>query len=97
LDRDIQGHPVELPIFDAHFHFADHLARRHGGTGGNFARLFLPGRQQLDVRAAGVDNENFGVFPACALFIAVAPMLPRGYGFFSSIGKEILALAFKTI
>jgi len=38
-----------------------------------FARLFLPGRQQLDVRAAGVDHEHFESFPRRALFIAVAP------------------------
>src|SRR6266852_8172172 len=34
-----------------------------------------------------------GVFAACALFIAVAPMVPRGYGFFSLIVKGILELA----
>src|SRR6267143_605049 len=52
------GHPVELPILDARFNFADHFAGRHGGAGGNFARLFLPGRQQLDVGAARVDDQN---------------------------------------
>src|SRR5229473_1430694 len=51
-----QCHPVELPIPDALFDFADHFARRHGGTGGKFAGLFLPAGQKLDVRAANEDK-----------------------------------------
>ena len=92
-----QGHPVELPIPDTRFHFADHFARRHGGAGGNSARLFLPGSQQLDVRAADVDDENFGLLRRMRTRHSRCSHGPRGYGFFSSIGKEILELAFKTI
>jgi hypothetical protein len=33
----------------------------------------LPGRQQLDVRAAGVDNENFGSFPRLRTFHGRCP------------------------
>jgi len=38
------------------------------GPEGNFAWLFLPGRQQLDVRAAGVDNEKLWEFSRLAHF-----------------------------
>src|ERR1700704_4850451 len=34
-------------------------------------------------------TRTFGAFAARTLFIAVAPMAPQGYGFFSSIGKGI--------
>src|SRR5713226_4652119 len=37
-------------------------------------------------------TRTLGVFAACALFISVAPMVSRGYGFLSSIGKRILQL-----
>src|SRR3979490_985387 len=36
-------------------------------------------------------TSTLGASPARALFISVAPWSPRGYGFFSSIGKRILA------
>src|SRR6266403_4706358 len=55
-----QGHAVKLPILHALFNHPHHLARRHRGPGRNLARLFLPRRQHLDVRAPNVDDENFG-------------------------------------
>jgi hypothetical protein len=36
-------------------------------------------------------TSTLGAFPARVLFTAVAPRSPRGYGFFSPIGKGILA------
>src|SRR6266404_1967545 len=77
-----QGHAVKLPILHALFHHPHHLARRHRGPGRNFARLFLTGRQHLDVCPPNVDHENSGSLPRLPTFHSCCLTHPPKVRFF---------------
>src|ERR1700674_48576 len=57
------------------------------GPDGILRGSFCPVASSLMLVPPASMTRTFGVFAARTLFIAVAPMAPRGYGFFSSIGK----------
>src|SRR5712692_11132346 len=59
------------------------------GPEGILRGSFCPVASSLMLVPPVSTTRTFGVFAARALFIAVAPLAPRGYGFFSSIGKGI--------